>query len=224
MSVRNLDAIFRPRSIALIGASTKPRAAGSVTMENLLAAGFGGPIAAVNPKYDSIGGARVYPNVGSLPFTPDLAVICTPPDTVPQIIADSAARGTKGAVVITAGFAELGTDQGRALQQRVLEAARPHLLRIVGPNCLGVLSTAVGLNASFAPGNAKRGGIAFVAQSGAMLTTMLDWANARDIGFSHLVSLGDMADVDFGDMLDYLANDPATKAILLYIEAVTHAR
>ena len=179
---------------------------------------------AVNPKHASIAGTTCYPNLASLPSAPDLAVICTPPQTVPGLIAELAGRGTKGAIVITAGFGELADGAGTALQQAMLDAARPQLLRIVGPNCLGVLSTGSGLNASFAPGNAKTGGIAFVAQSGAMVTTMLDWANARGIGFSHLVSLGDMADVDFGDMLDYLANDPATTAILLYIEAVTAAR
>ncbi|HEX3483592.1 MAG TPA: bifunctional acetate--CoA ligase family protein/GNAT family N-acetyltransferase [Micropepsaceae bacterium] len=224
MSIRNLDAIFRPRSVALIGASDRPCSAGLVTLQNLLAGGFQGPIAPVNPKHKIIAGRPVYPDVQSLPFTPDLAVICTPPRTVPQLISDLAARGTKGAVVITAGFGELGSDEGHRLQQAILAAAQPHLLRIIGPNCLGVLSTPAGLNASFAPGSAKKGGIALIAQSGAMLTTVLDWANARSIGFSYLASLGDMADVDFGDMLDYLATDPATSAILLYIEAVTHPR
>ena len=193
-------------------------------MDNLLAAGFEGPIYPVNPKHKMIAGVPVYPDVQSLPLPPDLAVICTPPRTVPKLVADLAARGTKGAIVITAGFGELGSEEGRQLQLALLAAAKPHLLRIVGPNCLGVLSTPVGLNASFAPGNAKKGSIAFVAQSGAMLTTVLDWANARGIGFSVLASLGDMTDVDFGDMLDYLATDPATSAILLYIEAVTNPR
>jgi len=193
-------------------------------MKNLLTGGFDGPIIPVNPKHKSVAGALAYPNIASIPLVPDLAVICTPPATVPPLIAELAQRGTKGAIVITAGFGEMGNEPGAALQQAMLDGARPHLLRIVGPNCLGVLSTASGLNASFAPGNARTGGIAFVAQSGAMVTTMLDWANARGIGFSHLVSLGDMADVDFGDMLDYLANDPATTAVLLYVEAVTNPR
>jgi acetyltransferase len=178
-------------------------------MENLLRGGFEGPIVLVNPKHKVIAGMPVYPDVQSLPLTPELAVIGTPPQTVPQLIADLGARGTKSAIVITAGFGELGSEEGRHLQQASLAAARPHLLRIVGANCPGVLSTPVGLNASFAPGNAKKGGIAFIAQSGAMVTTVLDWANARGIGFSHLVSLGDMADVDFGDMLDYLATEGA---------------
>ena len=224
MSIRNLDAIFRPRSIALIGASNRPCSAGLVTMENLLAGGFDGPIIPVNPKHKAVAGVLAYPDVASLPLVPDLAVICTPPQTVPGLIGELGARGTKGAIVITAGFGELGSDLGRGLQDAMLASARPHLLRIIGPNCLGVLSTPIGLNASFAPGNAKKGGIAFLTQSGAMVTTILDWANARGIGFSHLVSLGDMADVDFGDMLDYLATDSNTTAILLYIEAVTAAR
>src|SRR6185437_4963420 len=124
---------------------------------------------------------------------------------VPALIAQLGARGTKAAIVITAGFADRGNQAGLALQREICEAARPHLLRLVGPNCLGLISTPAGLNASFAPGNARKGKIAFIAQSGAMVASVLDWVNSRGIGFSHLVSLGDMADADFGDMLDYLA-------------------
>ena len=224
MTIRNLDAIFRPGSIVLIGASDRPFSAGQATMHNLLAAGFRGPIAPVNPAHASVSGLTCYPDVAGVPFAPDLAVICTPPATVPKLIDELGARGTRGAVVITAGFAELGNEAGQALERAMLAAARPHLLRVIGPNCVGVISTAAGLNASFAPGEVTKGGIAFVAQSGGMLVTVLDWARARGIGFSHLVSLGDMADVDFGDMLDYLATDPGTTAILLYIEAVTAPR
>jgi acetyltransferase len=224
MTVRNLDAIFRARSVALIGASERPNSVGSVVMQNLLAAGFLGSITPVNPKHKEIAGQRCYPDVASLPVAPDLAVICTPPETVPGLISELGKQGTKGAIVITAGFRELGDQRGTALERTMLEAGRPHLMRLIGPNCVGILSTPTKLNASFAPGNAQDGGVAFIAQSGAMVTTVLDWASTRGIGFSHLVSLGDMADVDFGDMLDYLASDPATKAILLYIEAVTSAR
>jgi acetyltransferase len=224
MTVRNLDAIFRARSVALIGASERPNSVGSVVMQNLLAAEFSGSITLVNPKHKEIAGQRCYPDVASLSEAPDLAVVCTPPETVPGLISELGKRGTKGAIVITAGFRELGDRRGTALERAMLEAGRPHLMRVIGPNCVGVLSTPIKLNASFAPGNAVTGGVAFIAQSGAMVTTVLDWASARGIGFSHLVSLGDMADVDFGDMLDYLAGDPATKAILLYIEAVTSAR
>ncbi len=224
MSIRNLDAVFHPKSVALIGASNRPGSVGFVVARNLLGGGFEGPIMPVNPSHSSVAGMLAYPDVASLPVTPDLAVICTPPKTVPGLIGELGARGTKGAVVITAGFNELGTDEGRALEQAMLDAARPTLMRIVGPNCLGIVSTQSGLNASFAPVAAKPGGVAFIAQSGAMLTTILDWATARGIGFSHLVSLGDMTDVDFGDMLDYLANDPKTHSILLYIETITQAR
>jgi len=224
MTIRNLDAIFRAKSVALIGASPRPNSVGLVTTQNLLTSGFAGSVMAVNPKHKEVAGQLCYPEVGSLPVVPDLAVICTPPDTVPGLISELGARGTKGAIVITAGFRELGSEHGQMLERAMLEASRPHLIRIIGPNCVGVLSTAINLNASFAPGKPIKGGVAFVAQSGAMVTTVLDWASARGIGFSHLVSLGDMADVDFGDMLDYLANDPATNAILLYIEAVTAAR
>jgi acetyltransferase len=224
MSIRNLDAIFHPKSVALIGASNRPGSVGHVVAHNLLAGGFDGPIMPVNPAHTSIGGMLAYKDVASLPITPDLAVICTPPKTVPGIVAELGARGTKGAVVITAGFNELGTTEGKALEQAMLDAAKPTLLRVIGPNCVGVLSTPAGLNASFAPVAAKNGGVAFVAQSGAMLTTILDWASGRGIGFSHLVSLGDMTDVDFGDMLDFLAMDPNTHSILLYIETITSAR
>jgi acetyltransferase len=224
MTIRNLDAIFRPKSVALIGASTRASSVGLVTAQNLLSAGFAGPIMPVNPKHKEVLGQPCHADVASLPVAPDLAVICTPPETIPGLISQLGYRGTRGAIIITAGFRELGSEQGLTLERAVLEAGRPFLMRIIGPNCVGVLSTPSKLNASFAPGNALKGGVAFVAQSGAMVTTVLDWATARGIGFSHLVSLGDMADVDFGDMLDYLAGDPDTKAILLYIEEITSAR
>jgi len=224
MTIRNLDAIFHPTSVALIGASDRPRSVGAVTAANLREAGFAGTLFAVNPKHTTVAGLPCFPDVASLPVAPDLAVLCTPPQAVPGVIHDLGERGTRAAVVVTAGFAEGENIAGRALQQEMLAAARPYLLRIIGPNCLGVLSTPAKLNASFAQATPKPGSIAFVAQSGAIVTTVLDWAGAREIGFSHLVSLGDMADVDLGDMLDWLAADAATTAILLYIEAVTHAR
>lgn len=224
MSVRNLDAIFRPKAVALIGASTRPNAIGHVIAQNLMAGGFEGPVMPVNPNHSAVGGVLCYPDVARLPMTPDLAVICTSPQTVPGLIGELGQRGTRGAVVISAGFNELGSAEGKALQQAILDAARPKLMRIIGPNCIGVISTPAKLNASFAHLNAKPGHVAFVAQSGAMLTTVLDWATARGIGFSHLVSLGDMTDVDFGDMLDFLAADADTHSILLYVEAITEAR
>ena len=224
MTIRNLEKMFKPASIALIGASETPGTLGNVVTRNVLGAGFEGDIYPVNPKYDTVAGVLAYPDVPSLPAVPDLAVIITPPATVPGIIAQLGEKGTKAAVVISAGFIEGHSKNGRELQQAMLDAAKPHTLRIIGPNCLGVMAPGGFLNASFAHIHALPGRLAFVAQSGAVIASVLDWATHRRIGFSHFVSLGDMADVDFGDMLDYLANDSRTRAILLYVEAVTHAR
>ena len=224
MSVRNLDYLFEPRSVALIGASKEPHSIGAVIAHNLFNSGFDGPIMPVNPRHRAIEGVLTYPDAQSLPEAPDLAVIATPSETVPKLVAELGQRGTRAVVVISAGFGEGGKGAGEDLRQQLLDAARPHLLRIIGPNCLGIMAPKVGLNASFAHASPFRGHLAFVAQSGAVVTSVLDWANARGIGFSHFVSLGDMIDVDFGDMLDYLAADPEIRGILLYIEAVTHAR
>lgn len=222
MSIRNLDRLFRPASVAIIGASARPGTVGAVVTRNLLQAGFDGPIMPVNPRRRSVGGILTYPDVAALPETPDLGVICSPPESVPAIIGDLGRRGTRAAVIITAGMGAL--QGGLSLRQRCLDAARPHLLRIIGPNCLGVVAADARLNASFTHLAPAAGGLAFVAQSGALITAVLDWAQPRGIGFSHVVSLGDTADVDFGDMLDYLAMQPGTTAVLLYVEAVTNAR
>jgi acetyltransferase len=223
MSIRNLDRMFRPASVAVIGASNRERSVGRVLAQNLLSSGFEGPVLPVNPRATAIGATLAYPDVDALPFAPDLAVICTPPDTVPGILDALGRHGTRAAVVITAGFAETRTVEGRQLTQAMLDASRPHLLRIVGPNCVGILVPGIGLNASFAHLHPLAGDIAFVSQSGAVVTSVLDWATHRGIGFSHVVSLGNMADVDFGDMLDFLLADPKTRAILLYVESITHA-
>ena len=223
MTVRNLDFLLKPKSVALIGASRRPNSIGQVVAKNLFHAGFEGPIMPVNPRERAIEGVLAYGSVGDLPIAPDLAVICTPPETVPGLIAELGARGTRAAVVITAGFGELGAE-GKALQQRVLDEARPHLLRVLGPNCLGIMIPGIGLNASFVHVAPLKGDVALVAQSGAVVTSVVDWATSRNIGFSHLISLGDKADVDFGDFLDYLAADPGVRAILLYVEAISNAR
>jgi len=224
MSIRNLDRLFKPSSVAVIGASTRPRSVGSRVMENLLAGGFGGPIMPVNPKYPAVAGVLAYPDIAALPVAPDLAVICTPAVTVPGLIDALGARGTRAAVVLSAGLRETVDADGETLTARMLQAARPHMLRVVGPNCIGVMSPLIGLNAGFAPGTTVRGDIAFIAQSGAIAAAVLDWAGSRGIGFSHFLSIGDAADVDAGDLLDYLGSDPATRAILLYLEQVTSAR
>ena len=222
MTIRNLDRMFKPRSVAVIGARNREGALGAVLTRNLLRGGLDGPVMPVNPKYTHVQSAAAYADIASLPVIPDLAVIATPPHTFPGLIAELGARGTRAAIVITAGISG-GTDNGR-LRQAMLDAARPHLLRIVGPNCLGAMAPPMGLNASFGHIPPLPGSIAFVTQSGAIVTSIVDWATGRGIGFSHIVSLGDMSDVDFGDMLDYLANDSGTEAILLYIEAVTNPR
>jgi acetyltransferase len=223
MSVRNLEKLFDPRSLALIGATDRSGSVGAVVLRNLRRAGFRGEIMLVNRHRQTLDGMPVYPEVAQLPRTPDLAVIATPAGTIPALADALARRGTRAAIVLSAGFGETGA-AGRALQQAALDAARPHLLRLVGPNCVGVIVPRIGLDASFSHLAPQDGDIAFVSQSGAMVTAMLDWAAPRGIGFSYVVSLGDMADVDFGDMLDYLAADPRTRAILLYIEGITRGR
>lgn len=223
MSVRNLEYLFKPSSVALIGASNQPGSLGAVVARNLFNSGFAGPVLPVNRRHQAVEGVLAYPDAASLPLPPDLAVISTPPATVPGLIAELGARGTKAVVVITT-VGHDSTAHGRSPRQQMLGAARPHLLRLIGPNCLGVMVPGIGLNGSFAHISPVKGDLAFVTQSGGMATAVLDWATARGIGFSHFVSLGDMADVDFGDMLDYLAADAGTRAVLLYMEAVTHAR
>ncbi len=217
MTIRNLEALLEPRSVALIGAGTRPVSIGATVARNLLAGGFKGKLMFVNPKHSEVAGHPCFPSIAQLPETPDLAVIATPPPTVPGIIAELAARGTRAAVVITAGL-------DAQTRQRMLDAARPTNFRIQGPNCLGLMRPDIGLDASFAHIMAPPGDIAILSQSGALLTGIIDWAAGRGIGFSHVVSLGDMADVDFGDLLDYLAGDRRSRAILLYMEAVTSAR
>ena len=217
MSVRNLDSLFDPASVAVIGASTRPASVGATVWRNLTRGGFKGPLYAVNPKHAALDGRPCHARVADLPAVPELAIICTPPAAVPGLITELALRGTRAAVVLSAG---MSTEQ----KQAMLDAARPHLLRLLGPNCIGLLAPHIGLNASFAHIDAQPGDLAFVSQSGALVTAMLDWADAQRIGFSHFVSLGEHADVDFGDMLDYLATDARTRAILLYIESIESPR
>ncbi len=224
MSIRNLEHFFRPQSVAVIGATERPHSVGATVLHNLVEGGFAGPILPVNPKHVALAGIKVYPTVASLPAIPELAVICTPPATVPNLIGELGARGTKAVVVLTGGLGAIKDQQGKTLKEAMLAASKPHLLRILGPNCVGLLVPGLGLNASFAHTSALPGKIAFVSQSGALVTGVLDWAKSRSIGFSKFISLGDSADVDFGDLLDYLGGDAETHAILLYIESITAAR
>jgi acetyltransferase len=217
MSIRNLSALLRPTSVALIGASDRAASLGAIVLDNVVAGGFAGRIDIVNPRRIRREGTGWAPSVGQLAEAPDLAIVLTPAASVPDIIDELGAIGTKCVVVISGG---LTGENG--LRQRMLDAARPHLLRIVGPNCLGLISPRAKLDATFARTRAREGGLALISQSGALVTAMLDWADARGIGFSGVVSAGDMADVDVGDLIDLFATDPATDAILLYLEGVTN--
>jgi acetyltransferase len=215
MTVRNFDSLLNPASVALIGANPKDGSVGFIVAQNLRRDGFAGPVWFVNPKYRHLGDEPCFASVAALPAAPDLAILVTPPQTVPTLIGELGVKGTRAAVVITAGI------RG-GLKQAMLDAARPFTLRVQGPNCVGLMLPRIGLNASFSFA-APAGDIAFLSQSGALITGIVDWARGRSIGFSHVVSLGDMADVDFGDLLDYLAADPQARTILIYMESITHA-
>ena len=200
MSVRNLDRLLEPRSVAVAGASQRPGSVGATVWRNLRADRFEGAIYPLNPKHAALDGVQCFARPADLPQAPDLAIICTPPDTVAPLIAAFGELGTRAAIVMTAGLSAAHKDA-------MLAAARPHTLRVLGPNCIGLLTPKRGLNASFAHTDALAGDVAFVSQSGALVTAVLDWAKSRRIGFSTLVSVGERADVDFGDLLDHLASD-----------------
>lgn len=217
MSIRHLHDLLEPASVAVIGASSRAGSVGATVWRNLRAGGFAGPVWPVNPRHAALEGVPCFASPADLPQAPALAVVCTPPPTLPGLISELGERGTRAAIVMTAG---LDAD----LKQAVLDAARPHTLRILGPNCLGLLNPHLGLNASFSHADALPGEVAFVSQSGALVTAVLDWARSRRLGFSCMVSLGEHADVDFGDLLDHLASDARTRAILLYIESITSPR
>lgn len=225
MSTRNLDKMMMPRSVVAIGASARPGSVGEAVTRNLLAGGFHGDIHLVNVKGGEIAGRPVLKSVGELKQPADLAVIMTPPETVPKLVLELGERGTRAAVIITAAPGNSnGGDDNAKWRKRILRAAQPHLLRIVGPNCIGYAVPRIGLNASFGPGKLRPGRIAAVAQSGAVLAGLADWGTAQNIGFSHLISMGDMTDVDFGDVLDMLAREYETRAVLMYVEGITQAR
>ncbi|WP_377704234.1 bifunctional acetate--CoA ligase family protein/GNAT family N-acetyltransferase [Pseudoduganella sp. UC29_71] len=224
MSIRNFNSLFDPGSVAVIGASLRPGSLGTIVLANMAEGGYAGALWPVNPKYDELLGVRCYGKVSSLPQAPDLAIICTPPATVPGLIAELGARGTRAVVVLTKGLDEARASGGKSVRQAMLDAARPHLLRILGPGGVGLLAPHSGLNASLAEGGAKAGRIAFVSQSDALMAAVLDWARLHGIGFSKFASLGERADIDLGDLLDYLADDADTAAILVYMENLACAR
>jgi acetyltransferase len=223
VSRRDLDVFFKPRSVAAIGATDRIGHVGRTVLWNLISSPFGGTVYPVNQKKSSVLGIKAYPDVKSLPEVPELAVIMTPAETVPALIEECAQIGVKGAVVISAGFRESG-QRGLELERQILSAARPAKMRIIGPNCLGVMCPVSGLNATFAHAIARPGNVAFVSQSGAMCTAILDWSLREQIGFSSFISTGSMLDVGWGNLIDYLGDDPATRSIVIYMESIGDAR
>jgi len=220
---RDLEVFFRPRSVAVIGATDRPGHVGRSVLWNLIGSPFGGTVYPVNLTRNSVLGIKAYPSVRSLPEAADLAVIVTPAETVPGVIEECALAGVKGAVIISAGFREAGR-RGLELEREILAAARPAKMRIIGPNCLGVMCPVSGLNATFAHTVARPGSVAFVSQSGAMCTAILDWSLREQIGFSAFISAGSMLDVGWGGLIDYLGDDPHTRSIVVYMESIGDAR
>ncbi len=218
-----LDAIFAPRSVAIIGATERAGSVGRTILWNLISSPFGGTVYPVNPTRQSILGIRAYPSIAAVPEPCDLAVIVTPAPTVPKVVDECIAAGTKGLIIISAGFKEVGPE-GVALEQQILASAEAAKIRIIGPNCLGVMRPNYGLNATFAAAIANPGKVAFISQSGALCTAVLDWSFSENVGFSAFVSIGSMLDVNWGDLIDYFGNDPDTNSIVIYMESVGDAR
>jgi len=224
MTIKSIEQLLKPHSIAVIGASNQPNRPGNAVMRNLLQGQFDGPIMPVTPHYKSVNGVLAYRSIDELPIVPDLAIICTRATRVPAIILQLGRKGTRTAIVIAAGLDNLFTAQGTNLQDQMLAIAKEWGVRILGPDSLGIIIPELGLNASYAHINALPGKIAVVSQSSAVCVTLLDWARRRRIGFSRFISLGEGIDIDFDEMLDYLGRDPQTSAILLYIDAIYDGR
>jgi acetyltransferase len=220
---RPLDSICNPKVVAVIGATENPGTVGRTLFQNLGRGGFDGIVYPVNPKRASVLCVKAYPNIGAIPEKVDLAVICTPAKTVPGIIKDCVKAGVRGVIIISAGFKEIGPE-GVKLEQQILAEARGGGMRIVGPNCLGLMMPNIGLNATFGTTIAKPGNVGFLSQSGALCTAVLDWSLKENVGFSMFASLGSMLDVSWGDLIYYLGDDPNTKSIVMYMETIGDAR
>ena len=218
-----LNAIFAPQTVAVIGATEKPNSVGRSLFWNLIRSPFGGTVFPVNPKRRNILGVRAYPTIAAVPEAVDLAVIATPAPTVPDLIRQCADAGVKGAIVISAGFKEIGA-AGIALEREIQAQARRGKMRVIGPNCLGVMSPLTGLNATFAGTMARPGNVGFISQSGALCTAVLDWSLQDNVGFSAFISIGSMLDVGWGDLIYHLGDDPATQSIVIYMESIGDAR
>jgi acetyltransferase len=224
MPIKKLDRIFRPKRIALIGVSNDPKSVGGITLKNLVGGGFSGVVYPVNPKREAVLGIPCFPDVKSLPKIPDLAVIMTSAKIVPQLVKECGEMGIPGLIIMSAGFKESGAE-GKKLEEQVkAEKAKFPDMRIIGPNCLGILVPGLNMNVSFAAGMPKNGHVAFISQSGALCTSLLDWAYENNVGFSYFVSIGNSMDVSFGDLIDYFGQDPNTKSIVLYVESLYNAR
>jgi acetyltransferase len=220
---QTLEAFFAPQSIAVIGASETPSSVGQTLLRNLIQNPFGGTVFPVNPKRHSVMGIKAYPNLAAIPDEIDLAIIATPAATVPALVHECGAAGVKGIVIVSAGFKEIGAP-GIALEQETLAAARQYSLRIIGPNCLGLMNPHSGLNATFANAMARPGTVGFISQSGALCTSILDWSFSENVGFSAFISIGSMLDVGWGDLIYYLGDDPQTQSIVIYMESIGDAR
>lgn len=218
-----LTALFEPKSVAVIGASDRENSVGNIIFKNILSSGYKGRLYAINPKHETIQGQQAYKSIEEIGARVELAVIATRAQTVPHLIEQCGRSGVRNVIVITAGFSESG-HVGAAIERKMLEIARSYNVRILGPNCLGIIRPELGLNATFAKITAKAGNLALVSQSGAMCSAVLDWAKANDVGFSSVISIGMTADVDFGEILDYLIYDSRTHYILMYVEGIRNAR
>lgn len=218
-----LRGLFSPKNVAVIGATEKEGSVGRTILWNLISSPFGGAVFPINPKRPSLLGIKAYPSVSAVPDPIDLAVIVTPSAVIPDLIDECGQAGIHNVIVISAGFKEIGPE-GVKLEERLLENARKHKMRVIGPNCLGVMSPVSGLNATFAAGMARKGKVAFISQSGALCTSVLDWSFKENVGFSHFVSVGSMLDVDWGDLIYYLGDDPHTESIVIYMETIGDAR
>ena len=222
MVTLNLDKIFNPKTVAVVGASDKEGSVGRALMKNFTESGFEGRVFPVNLKKAELFNLKTYLSVEQIPEPIDLAVIAIPAKTVPDVLEQCGKAGIIGAIIISAGFKEVGPG-GRELEQQMMEVKKKYNMRIVGPNCLGVIRPITRLNATFINKMPKPGNIAFISQSGALGSAILDWAMHENIGFSNFVSLGSMIDVDFGDLIDYFGTDPKTRSILMYIEVSSGA-
>ena len=219
----NLDKLFNPKTIAVIGASDQAGSVGGALMENLINSDYDGIVFPVNIKHESVHSIKAYRSVKEIKDYIDLAIIATPAKTVPAIVRECGEKGIKGVIIISAGFSEAGKE-GDKMNQEIIKTARKYNIRILGPNCLGFIRPKHNLNASFASNMALPGKIAFISQSGALCTAILDWSLKNNVGFSYFVSIGSMLDIGFHDLIDYFGSDPQTSSILIYMESLTNAR